>query len=577
MPAQQISNSFVVEVDGKRLPADVDLASVTVEDHLHLPDAFSITFRDVARAAITKTGAKIGAPVKISVLSDADSTPQPLLEGEITALEAEIFAGASYTVVRGYDQSHRLFRGRATASYTNMTYSDVARKVAQRCSLKAGAIDSTTTTHDHITQSNETNWRFLSRLARDVGFEVAVSDGKLNFRKPATSSGAPGPSDLTADNALTLTVGSNLLSLRAVVTATDQVKEVEVRAWDPANKEAFKSTAPAKTELVQNALSPEKLAQTFPGNPLVSTGIPYSTAAEVESAAKALSLDVASSYTEIEGQARGNTKIRAGTAVTLGLAGEPFDGKYVVTCSTHTYDNEEGYVTNFVVSGRQPRSLLSLAGGSSDDASISGVVPAIVDDVDDPKKLGRVRVRFPWMDDVYVSDWARLVMYGAGKDRGWLVLPEVGDEVLVAFEQGDMRRPYIVGGLYNGKDTPNLGPGSLLDSSSKAVNNRLFTSRTGHQLIFVDGNTDPGVVLKTGDGKIEIRLDKSKTELAMTCSGDISLKADGNITIEAKRNLDLKGQSVAAEGQTNATVKAAQVSVEGSGLTAVKGQPLQLN
>ena len=65
-----------------------------------------------------------------------------------------------------------------------------------------------------------------------------------------------------------------------------------------------------------------------------------------------------------------------------------------------------------------------------------------------------MRLRFPWLDDTYVSGWARTVQAGAGKDRGALVLPEVGDEVLVVFEQGDFRRPYVLGGLYNGMDQP---------------------------------------------------------------------------------------------------------------------------
>src|SRR5262249_10325623 len=157
-----------------------------------------------------------------------------------------------------------------------------------------------------------------------------------------------------------------------------------------------------------------------------------------------------------------------------------------------TFNADEGYVTWFVVSGRQERSTLALTGGtttgSGPSGPIPGVVPAVVDDVDDPDKLCRVRLRFPWMSDAYVSDWSRLSQIGAGKNRGQVVLPEVGDEVLVAFDQGDIRRPFVLGGLYNDDDQPDLGPGSLIDGSSKAVNNRLFTSREGHQLVFVDAH-----------------------------------------------------------------------------------------
>ena len=87
----------------------------------------------------------------------------------------------------------------------------------------------------------------------------------------------------------------------------------------------------------------------------------------------------------------------------------------------------------------------------------------MVSDATDPEKAGRVKLTFPWLSDDYVSDWARTVQPGAGKDRGWPVLPEVGDEVLVAFEQGDFSRPTVLGGLYNGVDTMPSGPADLVD------------------------------------------------------------------------------------------------------------------
>ena len=123
---------------------------------------------------------------------------------------------------------------------------------------------------------------------------------------------------------------------------------------------------------------------------------------------------------------------------------------------------------------------------------------AQVSDANDPQKQGRVKLTFPWLSDTYVSDWARTVQPGAGKDRGALVLPEVGDEVLVLFEQGDIRRPYVLGGLYNGVDTPPSGSPTLIDGSSGAINRRSLVSRRGHRidLIDEDGRTE-GITLST--------------------------------------------------------------------------------
>jgi len=572
-----VASAFVIEVDGTRLPATVDVAAVAVEDHLHLPDSFVVTLRDATRQGLTDAGARIGSKVTISVLQDAAPAPTVLLKGEVTALEAEIHQGTSFTHIRGYDESHRLLRGRVTESYRDASYTDIAQRVAERHGLQTGTIEGPAPSHQHVTQANENDWEFLRRLAAEAGFEVTVSDGKLNFHPPMDASAAPGRGDLTTEDPLQLLVGSNILELRATVTSAEQVSEVEARGWDPQNKQAVVATATARTDTISNGLTPGGLAGTFPGPRLVNVDTPIATDAEADSMARALAEEVAAVFAEMEGMARGNPRLRAGVGVRIGLLGAPFDGTYVLTTTRHTYDQYEGYVTTFAVSGRAERSMLGLTGGANESGRIAGVVPALVDDVDDPNRQGRVRLKYPWMADQYVSDWSRVAHAGAGPDRGWLIMPEVGDEVLVAFEQGDVRRPYVISGLYNGVDEAVTGPDPFLDGSSHAVNNRLFTSRSGHQLVFVDADQHGGVMVRTGDGGLSITLNQSDKKLELVSSGDITIKADGSIKIEAQQSFEVKAQSVAMEGQTEAKVKGAQVSVEGSGPVAIKGQPVQLN
>ena len=120
------------------------------------------------------------------------------------------------------------------------------------------------------------------------------------------------------------------------------------------------------------------------------------------------------------------------------------------------------------------------------------MVVALVTDVDDPDRAGRVKLSFPWLSDDYESWWARVAQLGAGDQRGAVWLPEVNDEVLVAFEHGDTRRPYVVGSLYNGVDLPRLGDG-LVDASTGAVKRRGFVSKAGHRLVFLDDDAKSGV------------------------------------------------------------------------------------
>src|SRR5919198_3698058 len=141
--AQQPSNTFRIEVDGTALADDLAelIASAYVDDSLSLPDMFLLAFRDPGRDILQRTGIEIGKKITISVISDAAPGGDKLISNaEVTALEVEFEPAGTLAVVRGLDQAHRLFRGRRTESYLNATYSDIAKKVAQRAGLAVGKV-----------------------------------------------------------------------------------------------------------------------------------------------------------------------------------------------------------------------------------------------------------------------------------------------------------------------------------------------------------------------------------------------------------------------------------------------------
>jgi phage protein D/phage baseplate assembly protein gpV len=571
---QQASNQAKVEINGKPLPDDLEreLIAWVVDDSISVPDMFVLTFRDPERTLIERSKAKVGAKVAVSLISEATPGGEKLVSGEITAIEADLDPLGTRTILRGFDESHRLFRGRVTHTYASVTYADVVRQVAQRAGIETGKIDSTSTVHEHVGQGNVSDWQFLRHLAAEVGYEVAVLDGKLEFRNPAASDKAPKASnDLSTQNPLQLVFGSNLLRLHATVTSAEQVKEVSVRGWDPERKEAVVGQAPVETNGAKNATTPAELAGKFGGKSWVGTSVPHRTQAQVDVAAKAAAAELAGAYAELDGTARGNPKLRAGTAVSLGRVGEPFDGRYVLTSTRHAYDPDSGYTTSFTVSGRRERSLFGLTGGGAGDGlpRIDGVVSAVVDDVHDPANQARVKVQFPWLGQEYVSHWARTLQPGAGKDRGQVVLPEVGDEVLVAFEQGDLNQPYVLGGVHNGVDKPPLGDG-LVDGSTGAIKRRGFVSRLNHRLVFLDDEGDKGIALLSGDDKLRLSLNGSTTTIKVTSAGKIEIDGATDVTVKAGANLNV-------EATSKLTLKGAQVEMTASGPVTVKGAQIKLN
>lgn len=575
--SQAHTSKFEITVDGRPLPAHLDAAllHLVVENSVKLPDSFSIVLRDPLREALAEAGAKIGSAVVVRAFTEAAPQGVTLVTGEITALEAELDAEATTTVIRGFDLSHRLFRSRMTETYTNVTYTDVATKVARRAGLEPGTVDATRTVHDHVSQGNVTDWEFLTGLAREVGYRVGVLDGKFEFRKPVESATAPSGGTFTSEDPLQLVMGKDLIRFRAVVRSSEQVEEVQVRGWDMRQKKGIVGTAPAVTASAAIGTTPKELATRFSAKSYVGVGVPYDKQSEVDAAAVALAEDIASSFAEFEGVARGNPHIRAGRAVSLSLVKAPFDGKYSVTSSRHVYEADTGYTVWFTVSGSQDRSMFGLVAngacgaGPASAPAVRGVATGIVTDVNDPMDLGRVKLKFPWLSDTYVTDWARMVQLCAGLDRGSVMLPEVNDEVLVAFDQGDLRRPFVLGGLHNGMDKPQLGTG-LVDPATGAVRRRGFISKKGAGLVFLDDDGKEGVTLFTGDHQLRIALNKTGTTIKVDSNGKVEITAATDVKVKA-------GTSLTLEAGASMELKAPTISVQASGPVEVKGMPVKLN
>ncbi|MFV0458453.1 MAG: VgrG-related protein [Actinomycetales bacterium] len=590
MPA---TSSFLVEIGGAPLPADLLplLVDAEVDDTQQLPDRFMLRFRDDGRIVVDKSRATVGASVKISVLTGESPTPAALIEGEITALEAEFAGAGSFTVIRGYDPAHRLFRARRTQAYTQMTASDIATKVAQRAGLRIGTVEPTTTVFEHVGQFGCTDWEFLHRLARESGREVSVREGAFSFTAPTQAATAPATDGQPLTQPLALHVGTDLLRARSVVTSAQQVTQVEVRGWSVENKEALVATADARTSTVElTDLTPAGLAQAFGSERYVATDTPLGTQAEVDATAAALGEAVSSAFAELEAVARGNPQLRAGTAASITGLGTPFDGKYTITASRHRLDPTSGYTTTIRVCGQQDRSLFALAGGQPASTREPGVVTALVTDIHDPQNLGRVKVSMPWLSQDYTSSWARTVQPGAGADRGLLVLPEVGDEVLVAFEQGDNRKPFVIGGLYNGVDVPHRHDPDPVDSGVGAVTRRSFVSRRGHRIDLLDQDGQcEGILLDAGDGALTLRMDAVETAITVHADGHILLEGKKGVTVNADTaNLELSAQKVSLKATagveidggsgpvsvtTNAALdlKGSMATLQGQSATEVKG------
>ena len=261
----------------------------------------------------------------------------------------------------------------------------------------------------------------LDQLARDNGFEVAVRDGTFSFAPPATASTAPSATAEAAPNPLVLELGKDLLRFRSVLTSAQQVGKVEVRGWDVATKQPLTATAPAQTRSAElPTVTPEQLAKTFGDPTYVATDVPYRTQAEVDEAARLAGRGDRRHVRRVRGRGPGQPEAAGGRLDQRRRAGR------AVRRQVHRHHvpapvrpDAPATPPSFSVTGRQDRTLLGLAsGGSVGRTAPAPIVIGQVNDVADPEKQGRVKLQFPWLYADYVSDWARTVQPGAGKDRG---------------------------------------------------------------------------------------------------------------------------------------------------------------
>jgi phage protein D len=548
-PAQ--GNFPSLKIEGSDAPKQLmeDILQIAIEESLHLPGMFTLIIQNDYCAGngekpwryqdLLQIGKSVTIGFTASTTNERNSQQEnqdQLIQGEITAIEAHFTDKSQAPIlVRGYDTLHRLHRGQYNRSFQNLTDSDIVKQLAQEAGIKDCQVDESGSPHEYLFQENQTNMQFLRERANRIGFELFVQDGKLHFRKP------------TAKDSLKMKWLKDLSSFRVRATSAEQVQEVEVRAWDYTEKRAIvarKQTAKGdtKTEYGEG----RKYSNPFKGKPPSPKRIivdqPVSCAKEADAIAQAMCDEIGGQFIHADAKAEGNPKLRPGKVIEIQEMG-PYSGKYYITETRHLY-YERTYLTEFSVRGlRGSEALTALTHSPSLQPGQTPLI-GIVTDNKDPKKLGRVKVKLPTLTEEHTSYWARVVSSGAGCGRGFDCLPEINDEVLVAFEHGDIHRPYILGGLWNGKDKP---PADIEDAVKDGkVRLRTIQTRTGHQIQFVEedcGCSKAGVHIKTTGGH-QLFINDSDKSITLNSTGDLKIQASGNIEITAGGTITLKGTMI---------------------------------
>ena len=563
-----------------------------VDTNIFLPSMCTLLFRDPqvieGKGPLTHTDAeglllwKVGASIEVSAevidLATGLTKSNDIFDGEITAIEGIYGEDGNVQLrIRAFDRAHRLTIGKKTRAFGDggpvpiTTEMQIVTEIAGKVGLTPMMVPPSTITYNYVMQYNQTDWDFLWSRAQLLGYQVYVSGKQLYFQDASL------PRHLIPVN---LAWGNNLFRFEPRILSMGQVNQATAYGWDPDSKKTISSTS--NSNLVHN-LIPEVNY----GSKALSKGLNISKSEDVvvspvfrtNAAAKAAAGSSFAShdtqFVRASGEAQGNPSLLAGCNAVVTNVAVRFTGTYYITQATHIFTGGD-YRVKFEVSGRDPYTMRSLLLGKENENlnRIDSVVIGVVSDVNDLSNLGRVKVKYPWMpkdgSSELSSNWARVASPGGGKERGLFFTPEVDDEVLIAFEQGDVNFPYVVGSLWNKKDKPPKAPSGSPVVAGK-VNQRIVRSRSGHVIVLDDTSGKEMITVTDKTGKNTIVIDSAKNSMTFTAQGDITLNAGGKLIMTSKADFSV-------DSKTKVDIKAAtQMKMEATSGTNIKSGSSQVD
>jgi phage protein D/phage baseplate assembly protein gpV len=519
-----------VRISGVTLAADLtdQILGVEVETDLDLAGSFSIVLLNRDNSLLDSALLDLGKTVEVHLGYGSDLTPALL--GEIAAIEPSFPPDGPPTItVSGYDKSYKMRRAQPEPiDYTLTNDSIIAAEIAAANGL-VPVVDPTPSMVEQVIQS-ESDMAFLKARAQRYFFDVYVEWDRLHFQFPRPQLAAH-----------VLEWGKNLSSFSPRISSAGMAGLQIIRGYNQELAQAIATTAIAADFDVDNLVEKLGTAALDLLSSLVREGVlqqPVSNPFDAAQLAESLLADLLEGMYEGSGSCVGLPDLVAGRYLTIAGIGRRFSGTYRARKVTHRLSGS-GFSTEFSITQRSHSSLMGLLrrqlveeASPNQAQRFYGVVLGEVLDNDElravPPKvpIGRVRLKYPGLSRRLTSAWAPCVAPMTGSDMGFYALPEIGDQVLVAFEHGDVSRPYVLGSLWTAQRKP---PATNLDGTNSR---RLIKSRSGHAITF-DDTSDGGKLTIADSAGSTITLNATDGSITISAQGDLTISASGAISIEA--------------------------------------------
>ncbi len=549
----------------------------------------------------------VGQSVKMSIKSGLDKNAKGFFfKGIITKISLAKYKGTDGDLlIQGYSPTILLDDGLNCACFEKQKLSDIATKLFS--SYASNLLSSKVSTMNKknlpfIFQYKESNYRFLKRMAQTYGewFFYDGSDIIYGEFKP--------------NNSTKLNFGSDLndfdLSMALAPATFTEVTH------DYVNSKIYKSNSNSNISgldtIGQKALKASN--DLYNHKPVGPNNVYTLSSGELDDLVMARQSGIAGDMVFLEGSSD-NQEIRIGTEIEITGKDESY-GKYIVVEARHSSDGLGNYQNHF--KAVQSSIKLSPNFGQRIAPPVIETQNALVTDNNDPDGFGRVKVHFPWQEDGVSSPWIRVMSSSSGKGKGFYWVPEIKDDVLVSFEDGNIDKPFVMGTVFHKDTKPEAWKNDknfLKGLKTKSGNEILFNDEDGKETIKIQQKDAKNeiVISLEGDGKItlttkgemvfkaqksitmeageEIKMKSTKgttlnaqevkinAQQAIEAKGmDIKLTANKNVEVKATAEAKIEGLTTSLKASTKGEIKAsAMLDIDGGGIASLKGALVKIN
>jgi Rhs element Vgr protein len=583
----------VVKSGGKKIPDTHGLVSVHVRHAVGSIPSARIVLLDgdmpegkwpVADADEFKPGAEI------SIAAGYGEAKENLLfEGIVVKLGMRITGDNKSTVVVDCrDKAARMTIGRKNALFKDFTDSAAVKQIVGSHGLHCGVVDDTRVTLPELVQYYCSDWDFVMARAEANGLIVTVEAGKVSLRKPQTSASAD----------LKVSWGTDLIEFNADLDARSQLQSVQAAAWDSKQQAEQLGTAQSPKELnAQGNLKSSTLSDVLNlASFRLQTPAPWPRESLT---AWGEAQQVKAGLARIRGRLKfqGSALAKAGGLIDVKGVGARYEGNVFVGAVEQ--DISQGNWLTTAEFGLAPDWFCAKADVVAPAAAgllpgVEGLQVGVVVELEkDPGAEHRIQVKLPVLGADVKPIWARLMQFHASAEFGAFFLPEIGDEVVLAFFNNDPSGPVVLGSLYSSKRKP---PYELKhDNDKKAIvtrckntlefddKDKIITLTTPAKNKVVISDKDKSILLSDQNGNtVElndrgVKIDTPK-DLSISAKGKVTIDAVGAISISSKADLKCTGLNVSCEAQVGLTAKgSASAELSASGQTTVKGAMVMIN